>query len=128
MLDGVDIPATAELRERFNHGGVDRVSQLNDPAVINPRQRPLAAAIANARLQSAALVDDILAHTPASPTVYVVASCATLNRQSNDTELFCGLAVADTRSDELEAVYIGLGDRPDRYRFHEDERMSVTEG
>lgn len=127
MLDGLDLPAIDELNERFSSGGLDRVAMLNDPEITPPRLRPLAAAIANARLQTTAVLADIASHRPTSPTVYVIASCVTFNRLDADTELFCGLAIADSREPDNDPVYLGLGDNPERYCFHEDARLSVTE-
>lgn len=127
LLDGVELPAIDELRRSFRSGGIDRVALLNDPELVAHRMRPLAAAITNTRLQTARVLADIEHHSPTSPTVYVVASCVTFNRLAADTELLCGLAIADTREPELKAVYTGLGDHPARYRFHEDTRLQVTE-
>jgi hypothetical protein len=115
LLDGVDLPAIDELRATFSSTGVDRVALLNDPEVTPPRLRPLAAAIANVRLQTDAVLADIASHR------------LTLNRLAADTELFCGFAIADTREPSSDPVYLGLGDHPARYSFHEESRLAVTE-
>lgn len=126
LLDGVELPAIDDLRRTFSAGGLDRLALLADPEVVAPRLRPLAAAIVNARLQTAQIIADLEARTPTSPTVYLVASCVSFNRLDADTELFCGLATADSREPTIRASYTGLGDDPRRYRFDEGHRLAVT--
>ena len=127
LLDGARLPAIDELRDSFSSGDLDRVALLTDPDVVAPRLRPLAAAIVNARLQTARVIADIETHRPTSPTLYAIASGVTFNRLDADTELLCGVAIADTRTPDLAIRYVGLGDDPRRYRFDEGERLSVTE-
>lgn len=126
MLDGVDIPATRELSDLFRSGGIDRIAMLRG-GDIPPNNRPLAAAIAAAKLQTDQITADIGRHTPHTPTIYAITSCVTLNRSMRDTELFCGLAIVDTRDDPNTTVYRGLGDDPSAYQWSSGPTLAVTE-
>ncbi|MCK4342562.1 MAG: hypothetical protein KAY37_12660 [Phycisphaerae bacterium] len=128
LLDGKQLPALNELRETFESEGVDRLTQLLDPSLVHPQHRSLFVALVNARLQTRRAEQAIQDHTSHSPTLYLVASCVTLNRPEQDTELLCGLYTADQRGGEHTAAYIGLGDDPIRYEVHDDfGRLRVSD-
>ncbi|MGD8452391.1 MAG: hypothetical protein PVJ57_11280 [Phycisphaerae bacterium] len=116
LMAGNDNPSLRDLREAFEEEGIDRLALLADDQRVDPAQRSLFVALINARRQTARVLREIAEHVPASPTFYVVASCVTLNRPAEDTELLCGLALVDHRTGEQTAEYIGLGDDPTRYR------------
>jgi hypothetical protein len=71
---------------------------------------------------------DIALHSPSSPTLYIAASCVTLNRAERDTELLCGIHIADFVTEQHERAYFGLGDDAAKYRFeYDDGRLVVLE-
>ncbi|MFQ5424757.1 MAG: hypothetical protein ACE5F9_12360 [Phycisphaerae bacterium] len=117
LLDGVRQPYTDELREAFASEGMDRLALLNDPDRVDPANRSLFAAIANARMQARHVILDIQDHRSMTPTVYIVAACVTFNRPGPDTELFCGYYHADCRGDDPRIEYRGLSDDPSKYRL-----------
>jgi len=128
LLAGGDRPFLADLQETFATDELDRLALLRDERRINPAHRGLLVALANARLQSRRAARDIRNHTPAGPTLYIIASCCTLNRPEEDSELLCGIHIADCRTPERRAEYHGLGDDPSRYIVrYEAGRLRVTE-
>lgn len=128
MLDGVDLPALSELREAFATDGIDRIGALNDPQRVPPQYRSLALALASTGLQSRRLVEDIRKHTPHTPTIYLIASCVTLNRPEDDTEILAGITALSVRAPGPTEDYVGLGDDPAAYRYSfEDGRIRVSE-
>ncbi len=112
LMAGSDLPFARALREVFQTGGRDRVAELLDPGRVKPRERALAAALVNARLQSNRIAEESLQFTPKSPTIYVVVAGVTLNSQGPDTEILCGVHAIDRRGEAAERVYLGLGDAP----------------
>ncbi len=128
LLADTHLPVLDELRRTFNADGEDRIRVLADTQQVAPAQRALFAAVASARLQARRVEADIQRHHTHSPTVYVIAACVTLNRTDRDTELLCGLTVADLRTDPPAARHVGLGDHPARYRLHDEfGRLRLTE-
>ncbi len=127
MLDHAQLPVVADLRETFLSEGKDRVAALNDPEKVDPRFRSLFVAVANARLQGRRTILDIQNYEPATPTLYAVISCVTLNRKQRDTELVVGRYTADTRPGEPEVEYLGLGDDPSKYRVSLRHNMLQVE-
>ena len=119
LLAGGDKPFLNDLREAFQAEGSDRLATLLDEQYVDPAYRSLFVALVNARRQCRRAEIEIQNHTPASPTFYLIASCCTLNRAEEDTELLCGLYMADCRYLEPITEYHGLGDDPARYQVEE---------
>ncbi|MFH1746622.1 MAG: hypothetical protein ABIG44_06205 [Planctomycetota bacterium] len=125
LLKGGEQPFLNDLRTTFNEGQ-DRLAALLDDNLVEARYRSLFVALVNARLQTRRVEQEIAKHEPASPTHYLVASCVTLNRPEEDTELLCGLYTADTRDASTE--YRGLGDDPTKYKvLFEGSRLRVRD-
>ncbi len=116
LLRGGNIPAVADLAELFARDGHDRLAELKDEQSISPHHRPLLTAVVNARLQADRVVEDIRAHTPRSPTVFLVLPCVTINRNEPDNELLVGQYGIDATGSELNVKYRGLGSAPLEYR------------
>jgi len=114
LLHGKDTGFTRALYKTFCRGGLDRLVMLQDPQQVHPDNRQLFAAIVNTLLQSERILADVAAHEPESDTVYVIAGSVTLNRSDHDTELLCGVTVADCRGG-LTTERVGLGTDPSRY-------------
>jgi len=127
MLSGAAIPAAEELAATFRQGGVDRVALLNEPELIPPAHRALAAAITNAALQAARAVEEIVAHVPEGPTIYLVLPCVTVNRPEADTEIVVGEYGVDWTGSQPQTRYRGLGADPSRYRIALDGGRLVIE-
>ncbi len=118
LMRGGTRPFIEDLKETFASEGLDRVALLNDPDKVEPRYRPLFAALANARLQARKAVMEIQDYEADTPTFYLIAPTVTLNRKSDDHEILCGFYTADDRQPgPPEAQYYGLGDDPRRYRL-----------
>lgn len=129
LLEGsFAVPFIGELHEAFCSDGLDRVALLTDESQVPKMVRHLYAAIVSARLQARRAILDIQDYTPASPTLYVVAPCVTLNRQGLDTELVCGIYHADHRGSKREVTYQGLEDDPRAYRFEYLHRRITVRG
>lgn len=128
LLRGEDLPALEELRETLRCAANDRIATLLDPRYAPPPLRYLLAAVCSARLQAARAVNDIRAHRPAGPTLYLVVPCVTLNRPGPDTEIVIGYSVADLRRDPPAFEYHGLGDDPANYRVRlRGDRVRIEE-
>lgn len=127
MLDGVQLPALASLRESFQSEGKDRLAMLNDPQQVDPKYRSLLVAVLSARLQARRAVLDIQNLQPACPTLFVVLPCVTMNRPDRDTELLVGMYQADLRNVEPAISYRGLGDNPAAYRVTTRHNMVQIE-
>ncbi len=123
LMAGSDLPFALGLRETFQSQGRDRVAELLDPARVKPREKALAAALVNARLQSDRVAKEALEFSPKSPTIYVVVAGVTLNCQGRDTEILCGVHAIDRRGEESGHVYLGLGDSPGELQI--DHRYGV---
>lgn len=120
LLAGHTAPFTTDLREALMAGGHDCLKPLLDPAQVAPAHCGLLAAVASARAQGRRAELDIHRHHPHSPTLYLVVTCVTLNRAERDTELLCGIHVADQRREEYTVAYSGLGDDPAAYQVHDE--------
>jgi len=128
LLEGREQPLTAELERVFRADDKDRLAVLRDPKRVPAGRRALLAALVHVRLQTRRIATEIGRHKPASPTVYVVAACTTLNRPTRDTELFCGLYLADQRAAGATPAYYGLGDDPAEYKLSfEHGALHVTD-
>jgi len=128
LLQGSHQPYVADLAEAFESEGHDRIGALTDASRVEPRYRPLYAAIVSARLQARKALLDIQDYSPLSPTYYVVLPCVTINRVERDTEIVCGMYQVDGRSGGNEAIYCGLGDRPEDYATTiRNRRFQVTD-
>ena len=128
LMAGGDKPFLKDLRETFQLDGVDRLKMLLDEQQVDPARRSLFIALVNARLQARWAEREIREHQPASPTLYLIAPCVTLNRPGEDTELLCGLSAIDHRTQQHSEEYVGLGDIPSRYELHyEGERLRVSD-
>ena len=110
-------PFVTELSTTFNAGGLDRLSILLDPSQIDPTRRSFLAAVVNASLQVEHMVEEIRLHTPLTPTIYLVASCVTLNRRRKDSEFVCGIHLVDSCNDEAQVGYVGVGTDPSRFNL-----------
>ncbi|MCH8042684.1 MAG: hypothetical protein IID44_03095 [Planctomycetes bacterium] len=73
-------------------------------------------------LQARRAILDIQDYAPATPTMYLVAPAVTINRPQRDTEVLCGVYVADCRGETAEVTYRGLGDDPAAYRLEQRHR------
>jgi len=120
LLDGAASPCIDALRTVFCADGFDRVAALREK--VETAVRPLAAAIVNARLQAKLAYEDTLTFEPATPTVYLIVPCVTLNEPDRDAELTCGYYVADRREGST-VEYVGLGDDPTRYVIRHDASL-----
>ncbi len=128
LLGGDVPPFTDPVREAFLSEGQDRLAVLRDPAQVDPGVRALYAALVSARLQARAVMLDIQDHEPASPTLYLVLPCVTLNEPGPDGEILCGAYVADRRGGTGREEYFGLGDDPAAYRVREEHgKLVVTD-
>ena len=129
LLDGAQSAFADDLREALCGDGQDRIATLLDADAVEPKYRYLAAAITSARRQAQRALEDIEDYSEATPTVYVIAACVTLNRPGPDGEMLVGFHVADFRDASPRVEYCGLGDDPAKYSFAESEvGLFVTEG
>lgn len=120
LMAGQDQPFLDDLRAAFASQQQDRLAALLDEGRVDPRYRSLFAALVNARLQAHRAEIEIENHQPAGPTLYLVASCVTLNRAEEDTEILCGLYTSDQRGAPAANEYRGLGDDPTKYEVRCD--------
>jgi hypothetical protein len=128
LVDGAPGPVFDELREVFRSEGVDRVALLNNPDVTPPALRPLAAAVAQARLQARRVILDIQEHACETPTLYLVVASVILNRPNRDGEIVVGMYAADHLTPDAQEYYMGLGDDPRNYTFDAKRKpVAVTE-
>ncbi len=122
MLGGAKLPATLELAEHF---GGETLAALRDDGV-DAATIGLRMAITNSVLQTRRLCDDIAEHVPSGPTVYVIASCVSINREGPDTEVLTGLTQVDTRVSRTDCVGSSLGAEPLVYQLTFDgDRVAV---
>ena len=129
LLQGKRLPATDELAELFARDGRDRLAELRDEEQVPPRHRVLLAAVANARLQADRIVEDIRRQAPASPTVFVILPCVTINHDEPDNEIVVGQYGIDATGGELNVKYQGFGDSPSDYRVEfERGRLRISDG
>ena len=129
LMTGKRSPFLDDLRQAFDSEGRDRLATIRDDQKVDPRYRPLVAALVSARLQGRKAVLDIQDHAPEQPTYWVVLPCVTVNRHERDTEIVCGVYTVDGREGERVVTYSGLGDDPTGYQIARiDGRFSVTDG
>jgi hypothetical protein len=128
LAGGARLPHAEDLAETFHSEGHDRIAALQDPARVEPLYAPLFAALVSSRLQARKAVLDIQDYQPKTPTYFVVLPAVTINRAERDTEIVCGMYTIDGRTGGTEAVYTGLGDRPEDYEIRrEHDRFLVTD-
>lgn len=128
LFEGSLLPAIVELRELFASGGLDRLSLLADPQRVEPPYRALLAALVSAHLQGMRVVRDIQEFRPASPTVFLVVPCVTVNRPGPDAEIVVGQYGIDRTGAKAEVRYAGLGNDPTAYRLrHDGDRVIITD-
>jgi hypothetical protein len=128
LVQGSPLPAVHELEATFGTDRVDRLAMLRDPQRVPPELRALLAAVTNARLQAARAVLDITEHEPASPTIFLVLPCVTINRQEPDTEVLIGEYGIDATGAAPRIKYRGLGDSPAAYQVrHEHGRVVIED-
>lgn len=101
--------------EAFDAGGPDRLAILRDETKVALSIRSLAAAVVSTLMQARRAMADIRDHRSATPTLYVVAACVTLNRSDRDAEILCGIHVADHATIHRTESYYGLGHDPSHY-------------
>jgi hypothetical protein len=117
-----------DLRAAFSAGQKNRLQALLDEQQVDPTQRSFVVAVVNALAQAERATAEIEHHNPASPTLYLVPACVTLNRPDRDTEFFCGIRVCDRRGPHCQVEYYGLGDDPARYQpAHDQNRLRLTD-
>jgi len=112
MLEGSDLPAIGELSQTF---GAHRLATLRD--LDDPQDIALRMAIANSVLQTQVVSADVDSFEALTPTIYVIASCVTFNREREDTELLAGLTLIDSRLPEKSCQNVSLAADPAAYRF-----------
>jgi len=128
MLDGSTLPAVLELRDAMAHDGLDRRNVLARSDRVPRHLQALFAAVVSARIQADRAVKDIGEYRPASPTIFLVLPCVTLNRPTRDTELVVGQWGIDRTSNRPQAKYAGLGDDPREYHVdYVDQRLTITD-
>ena len=128
LVAGADLPAARELADLFASGGKDRLAVVKDPGAVPEEHRALVAAMVNARLQADAAIRDIQTHRPASPTIFLVLPCVTVNRPGPDTEVVVGRYGVDWTGPAPTTKYEGLGDDPAAYSMrHQHGRLVVTD-
>jgi len=128
MLEGSALPAVLELGEALSYDGLDRRAQLASHRVVPSELCGLYAAVASARIQADRAVRDIGEYRPASPTIFLVLPCVTLNRPGRDTELVVGQYGVDRTQRRPKVRYVGLGDHPADYHFeYRQGRVILTD-
>lgn len=128
VLAGTPKPFAKPLEEALRSEGVDRIALLRDETKVDPRERALCAALVSARLQARTVMLDVQDHTPATPTLWLVLPCVTLNRPGPDTEILVGGYVADQREEDGHETWFGLGSDPTAFRLtREHGRLRVSD-
>lgn len=122
VLDGAPGDFADEIIEAYGFEGVDRLGVLRDPSAVDPDHRAFHAAVLGARLHARRAMIDVQEHRPASPTLYYILPCVSLNSSGHDSEIVCGIYACDRRGDDSredgeEDAYCGVGDDPRRYRL-----------
>ncbi len=120
MLDGANFPAANELAAAF---GNERLTALRELSVEEPTTVALRMAVASAVLQTRAIIADIATIQPKSPTLFLIASCVSLNKPGPDRELLVGFTEIDSRKSLEEIKHQGLGAEPHAYRFSFDGQI-----
>ena len=132
VLEGAPHPRAEGLRELLRSEGVDRLEVLRHQ--VPAERRMLVAALLSARLQARSATLEAQDLVPQVPSLFLVVSAATLNKEPRDSEIVCGLYLIDRRDGANKSWYRGLGDRPEAYRIDEehghlrvsDEDIGVT--
>ncbi len=119
VLAGAQEPFALRLTQDFGFEGVDRLRELRVGGPVPPELRRLYAAVVSARVQARRAMLDVQDHRAASPTLYLIVPCVTLNRAGHDTEIVLGLYTADRRGEEAHEEYCGLSDHAKDYRLSE---------
>jgi hypothetical protein len=128
LMSGRPVPSINELHDEFNAENPNRLATLLDENKVDPKFRPLYAAIVSARVQARKVVLDIQDYKPLTDTVYLVIPCVTLNRSERDTEIVCGIYSLDSRESDQAAHFVGLGDDPADYHIElAHQRYTVTD-
>ena len=127
MFGDSELPGIEELREAFRGCGLDRIAVLRDSSHVDPRHRPLLAAVVSARLQAERAVLDIQQNQPETPTMFLVLPCVTVNRPGPDTELVVGEYGIDQTEQVPSVKYRGLGNDPAAYRVRHEQGFVILE-
>ena len=128
LVAGARSPFLDDLREAFDSEGRDRLAALRNARQVDPLVRPLAAALASARLQARKAALDLQDRTPTQPTFWIILPSVTVNRHEEDTEIVCGVYTVDGRDGTRAVTYSGLGDNPAAYQIERvDDRFAVTD-
>jgi hypothetical protein len=121
LLAGSDAGFARALRHTI---GDVRLAALR---AADPDTRALSAAVVSARLQGERVLAAIRAHTPFTPTRYLVSAAVTINRQGRDDD---ELPVAFWSVDLDDRIsQVGLSSDPTRYRIGADNtgQLVITE-
>lgn len=128
LLAGTPAPFGEKLAGDFAFEGEDRLAPLRDPGTVDPELAPLYAAVVSARQQARRAMLDVQDHTVATPTLYLVVPCVSLNRAGHDSELVVGVYTADRRDGGAHDEWCGLGDDPAGYSLgDEGGRLLLTD-
>jgi hypothetical protein len=126
LIEGTNAPFAEDLGEAFLSEGHDRLATLRDETRVDPRYRPLYAALVSARLQARKAVLDLQDYRPSTPTYALVVPSVTLNRHDRDTEIVCGVYRIDGRGAEDVVTYTGLGDDPAGFAIDSKNRRFIV--
>lgn len=111
LLAGSSASFARELAQAFGEARLDFLRSTD------PDTRALSAAIVSARLQGDRVLAAVRAHTPHTPTRYLIVAAVTLNQQQDDAELPVALWGVDLDG----AIQLtGLSPDPSRYRLGAD--------
>lgn len=116
MLEGSKLPAARELAEAFTFGGRDRAAVLRNLRQVPVEERALRAAVVNALLQARRAAEDVAANPPATPTLYLILPCLSINRPGPDSEILLGQWGIDFSGKRPQSKYQGLADDPAQYQ------------
>jgi len=126
LIENRHEPFTEELRADLTSEGHDRITTLRDETRVEPVYRPLYAAIVSARIQARKAVMDVQEYRPATPTMFVIVPCVTVNRHERDTEILCGIYAVNAGEEGAKGTYDGLGDDPAAFEVGMQNRLFVV--